>query len=218
MNAGLDLRETPQLYLGTAIDEAKRSESMRARATQAIAEAESEPLAAQLISQHKAAVDGVKRLDNAARFLRQHAQELSGRSEALECDYMERLVEDAGEGRAPDPESLSAAVALEHQRGIALRAIDRISDRLRPAAELERLQAESMACLAISNSLIEIANARAGRLMERLAEAANDEICLPVDTRQGLIGAILAEATAFEERAGKLVQERSKLEREGGKK
>ncbi|MCW5976845.1 MAG: hypothetical protein KIT09_02150 [Bryobacteraceae bacterium] len=216
MIPGVDLRATPTLQLSPEADEGQRAASIAVKVAEAVAAAEQEPLAKDLIDKHRDALKRIERLDAAIRFLRQHAGTLGERLRKLEAGYIERLIGDASNGKAPDTKALDEAIRVEHVRSLIEQATGRIAGQLRPQAEIDSLRAESMAHLARADALLAIANERADKLVARLKEAAADEITLPVDTKSGVIGAIFAEATRFEELAAQAVSRGRELEKKRG--
>ena len=189
-------------------------EDLQGRVDAALQQAGQHPEVVEAASAETAAMERLAQLRRAERTLNQNAKAMGERAAALREEALDALI-DSSTGGKPEFKAPKELTAMENQGRQATRAIERLVERLIPAAEIEHLRAQSHAASARARAIERIAQERAERVLEQLRGAVSEEIVLPVDLSKGVSGALLAYAAEFRNRAVQVAGTVEALEKRG---
>ena len=211
-----DIVSTSSLQAVATGDEQQLVEDLQDRVDAATRQAEQQPAVVEAARAESAATDRFAQLRRAERALNQCAREMGERAAALREDTLDSLIaSSAAEAGKPEFKASKELAALESQSRHATRAIERLVERLIPAAQIEQLRSQSHASAARARALERIAQERAEKVLEQLRDAVSEEVVLPVDLSKGVSGALLAYAAEFRNRAVQLAGTADALEKRG---
>jgi len=197
-----DIVATPSLQAVASGDERQLVEDLQGRVDAAVRQAEEYADVTEAIHAETAASERLAALRRAERALSQFAKELGERAGAMREAALDTLIESASvpSGKV-EFKALKDLGVVESQSRQASRAIERLVERLIPAAHIRHLREQSHAALARARALEHITQERAEKVLGQLREAVSEELVLPVDLSKGVSGALLAHAAEYRNRA-----------------
>jgi len=149
----------------------------------------------------------IGRLDTSRKFdSRQRIAEVSEKA-------LEILVEAAASGKKLEFKKLDEMAAGEAQIRTLGQAIERLTERMIPLAQMGTLREEAHALEARARALEGIAQERAERVLQQLRGAVSQEMVLPVDMSKGVAGALLARAAGLKRCAVQISENADRMER-----
>jgi hypothetical protein len=153
------------------------------------------------------------RLRAAERMLSQHAKDSRQRIAEVSEKALEILVEAAASGKKLEFKKLDEMAAGEAQIRTLGQAIERLTERMIPLAQMGTLREEAHALEARARALEGIAQERAEKVLQQLRGAVSQEMVLPVDMSKGVAGALLARAAGLKRCAVQISENADRMER-----
>jgi hypothetical protein len=208
-----ELSQTPTLEVVATDDEQILAQDMQARVAEATAQAEAQPDVTAAMENARSAAAQLAKLRGAERALHKIAKDSREILDAVGQAALDSLVETAASGNKPDWKKASEAAAIEDQIRYAGRAIERLTERTIPLAQIAGLREEAHSLATQARALEAIAQERAEKVLGQIRAAVSDEMVLPVDMSKGVAGALLGRAKELKALAVQLSTEADGLER-----
>ncbi len=197
-----DIVNTPSLQAVASEDEQVLMEDLQGRVDAAVRQAEEQHEVVEARQSESAAAGRLVELRRAERALSQCGKTMGEKTSALREAALDSLITSAAEeGGTPVFKAWKELAAVEGQSRQATRAIERLVERLIPAAQIEHLRAQSHAAAAKARALERIVQERAEKVLEQLRDAVSEEVVLPVDLSKGVSGTLLAYVAEFKNQA-----------------
>ncbi len=212
-----DIVETPTLHAVATGDEQQLVEDLQERVEAAARAAEESPAVMDAVEAQRNAENHLASLQRAQRALNQFAKETGDKLGVLRETALDAVIRSAAGGEKLDFKGLNELATLEGRGRQATRAIERLVERLLPAALWARLREESHTASTRARALEEIAQERAERVLDQMREAVGEEMVLPVDLSQGVSGALLTRAAELKYRAVQLSENADSIEKQLGR-
>ena len=206
------LTETQTLHAVAFGDEQTLLEDLQQRIEVAAQEARQMPEVVESDAVQQAAGAHLARLKKAGRNLHQHAKYLGEKVSDAKESALAALIDSAVDTQKIDYKGLVEVGQQENRARYTARAIEHLTERLIPLAQLAALREESHAAVTFARALEQMAQERAERLLTQLREAVTEEVVLPVDVSKGVCGALMAQAAEYRTRAMQLSETADHIE------
>jgi hypothetical protein len=207
------LAETPTLEAVATEDEHLLAQDLKTRVDDGVQQAEEQPGVVEAANAEQTARSRLDRLRAAERMLSQHAKDSRQRIAEVSEKALEILVEAAASGKKLEFKKLDEMAAGEAQIRTLGQAIERLTERMIPLAQMGTLREEAHALEARARALEGIAQERAERVLQQLRGAVSQEMVLPVDMSKGVAGALLARAAGLKRCAVQISENADRMER-----
>jgi hypothetical protein len=207
------LAETPTLEAVATEDEHLLAQDLKTRVDEGVQQAEEQPEVVEAANAEQTARSRLDRLRAAERMLSQHAKDSRQRIAEVSEKALEILVEAAASGKKLEFKKLDEMAAGEAQIRTLGQAIERLTERMIPLAQMGTLREEAHALEARARALEGIAQERAEKVLQQLRGAVSQEMVLPVDMSKGVAGALLARAAGLKRCAVQISENADRMER-----
>lgn len=207
------LAETPTLEAVATEDEHLLAQDLKTRVDEGVQQAEEQPEVVEAANAEQTARSRLDRLRAAERMLSQHAKDSRQRIAEVSEKALEILVEAAASGKKLEFRKLDEMAAGEAQIRTLGQAIERLTERMIPLAQMGTLREEAHALEARARALEGIAQERAEKVLQQLRGAVSQEMVLPVDMSKGVAGALLARAAGLKRCAVQISENADRMER-----
>ncbi len=206
------ITETPTLHFVATDDEQQLSQDLQARLEESLRQAEEQPNVIAAVEAKRAAENRLQQMKKAERTLHQYARdsniEMAGAAEKT----LGGIIESAADGK-PAFTKVSELMGIEARIRYTGRALERLVEHLIPLAQIAHLREDSHELLTRAKAIENIAQQRAEKVLGQLREAVSEEMVLPIDMSKGVVGALLAQASALKRLALQQAENADRIEK-----